>query len=109
MPQDRREVPGVREQQGGAGVVADQAAEDGGGDLGHVEALDQPVEPVQHHRGAAALIGVGAQHAAQLPHRCRGRHVVAHHVADRDPDRPVGQLEQVNQSPPTWGCSVLTR
>lgn len=41
------------------------------------------------------LVGVGTEHAAQLPRRRGGGHTVAHHVADRDPDRPIGQGKQV--------------
>src|SRR3954467_5508168 len=45
MPEDRWKVPGVREQQGDTSLVAAPAAEDRGGDLRHLEALHQPVEP----------------------------------------------------------------
>ncbi len=91
----RRWMAGVAEHQHRVVAVQQEAAVERRRERGHLQPLNQAVEPVENGGRAAAVVGVRAQDAAQLTHRDGGVHVVSHGVADRQRHRAVRQREGV--------------
>ena len=55
----------------------------------------EAAEGVDHLAGSPCSIAIAAQRAAQLAHHAAAAWAVSYHVADGDPELPVGELERV--------------